>query len=215
MAAATQDWTQLLNQARVKLPGSSDAALKGELFDVLHEFFDTSSAWTEAITLNVLPNTVEYAVTPDSGQIIRLAGVVDGNNIPQPAIMAELGEVLFANPYNVAQTMTAVAVKSVVLPTSRDQLPEIPSWVLPRWHNVILDGILGKMMGQLNKSYSNETLSTYHLRRFRDGMAQARVAALRHNTFGTQSWRFPSGFATRTQRGAVSSIGSDTNFKFT
>lgn len=216
----TPEMLQLLNRARVKLPGSSDADIKAELFDVLHEFFDESSIWTESIHLNVIagtatsPNTI-YQVTPSQGQIVRLGSVVDGNGVGQPAVMPALGTIVFANPYNVNQTFTVTVIESVALPTLKHMVPDIPDWVLPKWHLVIIDGILGKMMGQLNKPFSNASTSTYHLRRFRNGIAQARVAALRANSFGTQAWRFPSGFATRSQRGAVSSIGSDTNFKFT
>lgn len=216
MSADAKDWNQLLNQARVKLPGSSEAGIAGELFDTLHEFFDISSEWTEDLPVQiVIPDPQTYALTPSGGSIIRLAGVLDANLRPQPAILSDtLDGVTFANPYNVAQLMTATVVKNVLATEDSDALPDIPKHILPRWHNTILDGLLGRMMGQMAKTYSNPTLSTYHLRRFRDGTAQARVAKLRRNSFGTQAWRFPSGFSTHSQRGAVSSIGSDTNFKF-
>lgn len=208
------DWDQLMNQARVKLLGASDAGIKGELFDVLHEFFTESSWWTEDIAVAiVLPDPSLYQITPTGGQIVRLAGVVDPNNVPQPAILGDdLTSVQFAHQYNTAQTMTAVVVKSVVLPTDRSGFPPVPSNFIQRWHTVVLSGVLGAMMGQIAKSYSNETGSTYHLRRFQNGKAQARVEKLRRNTIGTQAWTYPQGLSSGTQRGGTS-LGNDLSFK--
>lgn len=214
MIDAPTDWDQLMNQARVKLIGASDAGIKGELYDVLHEFFVESSWWTEVVQFSiVLPDPSLYHVTPTGGQIIRLAGVVDPNNISQSAILGDdMSSVQFAHPYNTAQVMTAVLVKSVVLPTDRHKFPIIPDNFLKRWHAVILSGLLGAMTGQLAKSYSNQTSSTYHLRRFQNGKSQARVEKLRRNTFGTQAWVYPPGFTSGSQRGGTS-LGNDTSFR--
>jgi len=110
VSAVKQDIEQLMNQARTRLVGVSDAGLKGELFDVFKEFFNTSSCWFEDITLNIVANTTAYNIVPTGGQIIRLAGVFDVNNLPQPAIMPELGLIHFRHPYNVAQVFTATVV---------------------------------------------------------------------------------------------------------
>lgn len=215
MSATAADWNQLMNQARVRLLGASDAGIKGELFDVLHEFFTETSWWTESIPVSiVLPDPQVYNLSvAEGGQIIRLAGVVDPNNVGQPALLGDdLTSVVFARPYNTSQLMTAVVVKSVCLPTDKIMFPEVQSTFLPRWHTVVLSGVLGQMMGQLSKSYSNETGSTYHLRRFNNGKAQARVEKLHRSTMGAQSWTFPQGFARGSQRGGTS-IGSANSFK--
>ena len=39
MAIQKRDFDRLMNQARTKLTGASEAGLKGELFDVITEFF--------------------------------------------------------------------------------------------------------------------------------------------------------------------------------
>jgi len=199
-----------MNQARVKLPGASDAGIKGELFDVLHEFFSDSSAWQEAITFDVMPTLQDYALVADGGQIVRLVGVMDANGIPVPASMPTIGTVLLQNAYDTAQVLTATVAKTVSLPIHRDynNVPQMPIWTLPVWGRTILDGVLGKMMTQVSKSYTNETLGTYHLKRFRDGIAMAKTAMLRRNSFGAQAWQFPQGYRTRNQKGGVSSGGT-------
>jgi hypothetical protein len=201
-----------MNQARVKLPGSSDAGIKGELFDVLTEFFDSSSSWLEQLTIPILAGTTNYSLVPaKGGQIIRLVGVFDPNQVAQPAFMADFSTLQLINPPNLPQNYTVTVVKNVVLPTSRDAIPDAPEWVLRVYERYILAGLLGAMMGQMAKSYSNPQQSLYNLKRFRDGMAMARVATIRQNTVGAQAWSFPRQYRSGGQRGGVS-IGNPTEF---
>jgi len=216
MPIASQDWNQLLNQAKVRLNGSSDAALKGELYDVLSEFFNDSRCWLEAIQFNVVTDTTAYPVTPDEGQIIGLVGVLDSNNVPQGALMPNIGTVILSSIPNIAQAPLyyfAIVSKTVKLPTGKDQMVIGPDWVFPLWHVGILDGLLGKMHSQPAKPYSNKDLSAYHLKRFRVAISQARVAALRQHTLSAQAWRFPQGFRTGSQKfGVPGFAGTDRSF---
>jgi hypothetical protein len=211
MTIYTQDFERFMNQARVKLTGVSDAGIKGELFDVLHEFFNDSDSWRETLTVPIVPGTTTYSLVPaHGGLIIRLQGAFDPNNIPQPAFMPEFGTLSLVYPSNTAQTYSVIVSKQVVLPTSRDDVPDAPHWVMQVYERTILDGVLGKMMGQQNKSYSNDSLSTYHLKRFRDGIQMARTAASRQNTKGAQAWSFPRQFRSSTQRGGISTANPTT-----
>lgn len=209
MTALKEDVDHLFQQAKTQLPGASELALKAELYDVLNEFFNESSAWTENIDIPIIPNSTAYEVVPsEGGQIIRLAGVVDANNIPQPGIMPDFGVVVFENPYNVAQTFTATVVKNVTQPVPKGGVPDMPDFTLSVYGVCILDGLIGRMMLHKAKSYSDETLGQYHLKRFNDSTAMARVAKMRRNAFGTQQWRFPQGFSKGSQRGGISTANA-------
>ena len=204
-----QDVTRLLNLARTELVGASDAGIKAQLYDVCREFFKDSNSWYEHIKLSVIANERHYRITPaDGGMILRLAAVFDNNKIALAAILPHLdppsAELELVYPQNISFTARVVVTKQIVEPTTDDMLPDAPRWLLPVYHETILDGVLGKMMGQSTKSYSNDTLSTYHLRRFRDGIMQARVASERANLYGGQSWRYPGSFRSNSQRGGVS-----------
>jgi hypothetical protein len=232
---AQQDLRQLINQATVKLAGASSAAIKAELFDVLAEFFDISSAWQESIPIDGVAFQTDYTIVPQEGQIIRLEAVTSnslfptnaaylaakaatpGGNIgaftPITAIMPTIGTISLAQLPNAPVAMQAIVTKNVSLPTTRDQTPIGPDWVLPIWHRYILDGILGKMMGTQNKSYTNDALSVYHLKKFQEGIARARSVTLAANTKGGQAWQFPRDFRTNTQRGYLNvSTGTDQRF---
>lgn len=212
MSASKHDINQLLNQARVTLTGASEDGLKAALFNVLNTFFSDSNSWLEQISIGILPNTTSYSITPDGGQIVRLAGVVDVNGTPQPALMPDFGVVQFAHPYNTAQTFTATVIKTVTLPSDRNGIPVIPDFTLSVYGVQILDGLLGTMMLQPNKSYSNVPTGQYHTRLFQSGVAGARVAALRRNSLGSQAWAYPQTFRVSGQRGGVS-VGNDTRFR--
>jgi hypothetical protein len=211
MSANKHDLDHLLDQARTKLPGSSDAGIKGELFDVFHEFFNDSDAWAETISMPVVPGSVDYNIVPSSGQIIRLGGVLDPNLVPVPALMPEVGVVHLMNGVNIAQTYQVIVVKNVKFPTDKQSIPDVPDWVLPLFGRTILSGLLGKMKGQLNKSYSDRQGSVFDLAQFKDGIAMAKVATFRRNSIGSQAWNFPQTYRTRNQRGGVS-VGNPVQF---
>lgn len=214
MAIEKKDWEQLITQATVKLVGVSDKGLKGELYDVMSEFFRDSSCWTQTVQLNAVPERCSYPLQVNEGQIIRLVGVFacDGHLIP--AVMPNIGELILGRAPNTAETIYAEVVTNVALPTSRDQMPIAPDWALPIHHLGLLDGLLGKMMSQPGKSFANERMATYHLKRFRDAIALARVSKLRANTNGTQAWRFPQSFRTNSQQGGVPATGGGTDRRF-
>ena len=204
-----RDVERLLNLARTELVGASDAGIKGQLYDVCREFFKDSNSWYEHITVPIISGHRHYRITPrDGGMILRLVSIWDKNFIALSAILPHLdppsAELELVYPQNVNMTARAVVTKQIVEPVTQDMLPDAPRWLLPVYHETILDGVLGRMMGQTTKSYSNDTQAVYHLRRFRDGIMQARVASERANLYGGQAWRFPNAFRTNSQRGGVS-----------
>jgi hypothetical protein len=222
MTIAKHDFDQLMNQARVTLVGSSDAGLKGAFYDVCSEFLNDSSSWTQDVQVNAVPTRTEYPLQVNEGQVIRLVGVStppipqgqqqDATTLPAgvfiPALMPTVGTLLLSQAPVSATTYIAQVVTNVALPTDRNAIPIGPDWLLPIWHVGLLDGLLGKMMMQPGKSYSDKVTGAYHLKRFRDVIARARVSKLRASTNGAQAWRFPQQFRSNTQRGGIPSTGS-------
>lgn len=228
MAINKNDLEQLLNQARVTLVGASEGGLKGAFYDVLSEFFNDSSCWTQCIPVSAIPNVTLYPLQVNEGQVLRLVGVstpfppqgtpqnatsVPGG-VPIPALMPEIGTLILKNSPVSATQYIAEVVTNVAQPVDRAGLPQAPDWVIPVWHVGLLDGLLGKMMVQPNKSYSNLTQGAYHLKRFRDVIARARVSKLRANTNGAQAWRFPQQYRSTSQQGGVPAVGSASERSF-
>lgn len=203
---ANADINRLMDNARIRLPGALDAALQLELFSVLNEFFQTSNIWYQDIQFAVTPTTANYLddpdaytydIIPDQGSITRLIGVVDSNGYAQKAWMPTLGSLILAFSPNTAQTYTARVALTVTDPTTRDGYPQFPDWIMNKYGNDILDGLLGRMMSQLAKPYSSATMAQFHLKNFKQAVNQAKVEASHQNVYRGQNWRFPQTFARR------------------
>lgn len=194
MAARTHDIEEFMNQARVNVPGASDADIRGTVYNVFKEFFNDSSCWTYNIDLVAVEDQLDYDLVVPEGQIIRLAGVVDGDNFPVAALMAEYGTVNLKSALQAEADFTVTVILNTNLPVTKDGFPIVPDWVLPVWSVGILDGLLGAMMLQLGRGYSNKELGAYHRKRFRDAIARATVATLHRNTANAQAWTFPRSY---------------------
>lgn len=203
---------RFMDLARVKCTGASDAGIKAELFEVLREFFNDSNAWQTSVTFSTVAGQTNYVVSPGSeGQVLRLAGVLDSNLVPQAALMPDIGTIVLQSAPNTVQAMTAYFVKTVDLPTIGKGYPLVPDALFKKYFSPVLDGVLGHLMSQQNKSYSDAKMANYHLARYRTGIAKARVETQRANTSGAGSWRFPQTFASRGQRGGIS-VGNPAGF---
>lgn len=71
--------------------------------------------------------------------------------------------------------------------------PDFPDDAVPEvfanhWFDIILDGLIGEMCAQQDKSYSNVQKALLHQRRFRNGIARAREEA--RNQFNTSEAEF-------------------------
>jgi hypothetical protein len=73
----------------------------------------------------------------------------------------------------------------------------LEEWMFSEFHQPWVEGVLAKLMGQISKPYSNPTMATYHAKRFRNFMAQAKQTAARGYTYNTPNWRFPGWAAQR------------------
>lgn len=203
-----REFDQFMNQARIKCTGASDSGIKAEFYDVCKEFLEDSNAWREDIEFQAVSAQQDYLLVPKyDGQIIRLIGVWDDKGIPIPAYMPTFGKIRLVHTPTTTPTNKwfARVVKNVTVPVTKDSIPIVPDWVLRVYSIHVLDGLLGKLMSQAGKSYTNATQSVYHLRRFRTGIQIARNAAECDNLMGAQQWAFPaSARGVGSQRGGVS-----------
>lgn len=204
---ANADMNRLMDNARVHLPGALDAAIQLELFSALDEFFQESNIWYEDIQFDVTPTDATYLEDPEAytyqldvqynGTINRLIGVVDNGGSPQRATMPEPGFVVLATSPNDAGTWTARVAKTITDPVTRDGYPQFPDWVLSKYGNDILNGVLGRMMAQVAKPYSSPQMAALRLRSFKQGINKARVEAMHGNVYRGQNWSFPQSFRVR------------------
>jgi hypothetical protein len=197
----TADLNRLMDNLRIRLPGATDEVLKLEYFSAMDQFFSATNIWTEDIDFEVTNDNKTYYVTPSGvANIQRLMGVVNSDGVVVAALMKTPGEITLVEYPNQADTYTLQLALSVKDPVTRDGYPEFPDWILEKYGVDIIDGVLGRMMSQIAKPYSNERMAIYHMRRFQNTMAIAKVEAQHRNVYRGQSWRFPQNFARRRAR---------------
>jgi hypothetical protein len=208
------DIARLMNNARSRLVGATDDVLQMELFNTMDDFFKGSNTWLQDIDFAVPgqdPAGTIYFITPDSPSLIdKLMWIYEvppndttGRGIAVNAAMQTPGELTLALQPSSPVTYRATVALTVQDPTTRAGYVTFPAWVLAKYRNVILDGLLGKMFSQPSKPYTNNTLSIFHMRKFNAKVASARVEMTRNNKYRQQAWAFPR-FASGSQRGSRS-----------
>lgn len=200
------DMNRLMDHARIRLPGALDAAIQMELFAVLNEFFQKSNIWYEDIQFQAQPTSdtylenpeaYTYDIVPTKGTVTRLVGTVNSQEIPVRATMPVLGRLVLTYPPEMSDTYTTRVALTVVDPVTQDGYPDFPDWIMKKYGNGILDGVLGRMMSQIAKPYTSTQGAQFHLRSFKQIVSQAKVEAARKNVYRGQNWWFPQSYAAR------------------
>jgi hypothetical protein len=209
MTINRDDLGRILNQCRTQLPGSTDAAIQAQLFNVIDEFLTNSNAWNEWVPFTIGNNNQAYTITPaQQGMIKRLGQILDTNGVLYPATVTGYFPpaitIWLVFPQNMNISVNAITYKTIILPTTHDDIPIAPNWLLPMYERAIEAGVVGNMMLQIDKPYSDKGEGARQRRTFLNETASARVAALRGGLYGGQSWRFPGNWRTNSQRGGVS-----------
>lgn len=195
------DLNRLMDNCRIRLPGVVDDTLKLEFYSVLNEFFQDSNSWNEDITFTVTSGVTEYPITPSGvSKIVRLIGVVNSDERYVGAVMPEQDTITLLTTPSKTEAYIARVALTVDDPLDAYGYPEYPDWALSLYFDEIMDGVLGRSMSQVAKPYSNERMAIYHTRRFRSGVARAKVEWQHKYVYRGQNWFFPQAFARRRSR---------------
>lgn len=191
---------RLLNNARVRLPGALDAAIRWEFYEAVNEFLQESNLWQQDIALPVTNATATYTLPAPPlvpSDIHRLWSIKGSDGLQRTGTMQVPGVLILDHIPQQADTYTVTVVTTVSDPTDTDANPELPAWILTKYGNDLAGGVIGRMMTQVAKPYSNPTMAVYYLKRFQSAISKAGVESRHQNIFGGQRWRFPGGFQTR------------------
>lgn len=175
----------IIDNIRARVPGVLDGMIALELGNCVYEFLEMTNVWQEDVSLTTQPGVLTYSVITVDGEPVRLMGVKnDGRRIQ--CSFAPPDALSFPTDLN---TVSLVATFALV-PDSTDAL-NVPEWLWLNYRNALIEGTLGRLMSQIAKPYANERMAIYHMRRFRNFAAQARVEAQRQYNYAAQAWAFP------------------------
>lgn len=190
---------RLMENLRVRLPGSKDGVILLELFNVVDEACRISGLWQEAIPVTLVSGQDLYTITPMGTQIVEVMSVahptLDTNDITY-----DNGQIVLGTPPTAADVAASPLYVTASLAPSpfgngdspfADLTQWLPADLWPTHHELLLDGVLGRMMSQIGKPYSNPTFAQFHSRRFRNAMAQARSGVAAGGAAYAPTWSFP------------------------
>lgn len=206
MTVAVVDANRLLDNARVQLAGALDGAIWQEMFNVFSDFCNRTDLWYEDQTLVL--SAAPYAVgdtfalpVVTSGRPNRLLYVLDASSLARRMTMPTPGTLEFVNAVDQVQTWTARVSycpdDPVETTGSLRGIPQLPAWILEKYHLGLLAGVVGTMMTQVSKPYTNPTMAKYHLTKYMNAVSEGKNDARRQNLYGAQNWNFPAGFGGR------------------
>jgi hypothetical protein len=196
----------LVDRCRVEMIGATQAMILLKLYDTLNEFFNDSSIWQEVLAGNFIGNITRYYLVPQhepAGVIIRLDGVYDYNGFGVPSLMPEPPFLQLAYPANQPNPAYVRVVKTCAVPPL-GEAPHVPYWVFDQYEPYLFAGLMSKMQIQPDRPYTDVKAAQVNHYKFREGVMNARVNALRRNTFGRNTWVYPQQFRTTSQQGGVS-----------
>jgi len=212
---ATATIIRLCDTARVSLPGALDGQIRMSLFAAIKEFTQRSNVWQDVIGITVNPNVWDYAVAAEANALINrllwLEGIRSTNNLTQVGSgSSRAGQLTLPgslrvglrilSPPSTSELWYAHVAYTIADPTNAEGLPTIPDWIIDKYSDALLSGVLSRMMSAPSKPYSNLKLASYHQGQFRKGMNLARAEVSNGNVFDQNSWRYPRTFRMRSQR---------------
>lgn len=182
----------LVDDLQLNLPGVVPTGIQPVLRNVLREFFIETNGWQQTISFNTSPNVIGYTLTfTTSADPVRLLSVADANSRPINATMPEGWLIVIPYAPAAVETWTATIVTTINGDTDGDGYPIFPEWVLGRHYDVVLNGVMARMLSQIAKPYSNVQMAGYYQKQYKAGLAGARHAVSMQNTQGGQRWRYP------------------------
>ena len=198
--------TRIFDTARLRLPGATDGVMQLEFMNVVQEFCVTTNAWVDATDVRLEPNVNLYDLVPPdaNGDIKRIMYIETLDTeapawtapawMPAPGVM-QIGFV----PQAPQDIVVFVALQPNEL-GCKQNFPGVPDWFWTEYTKAITDGLIGNMLVQPAKPYSNPQMGQFYLKRFASGMSTARIQADNGRRYGGQHWTFPQGFAVKRRK---------------
>jgi hypothetical protein len=199
-------WTRLYNNIKIAAPAATDPVIKQELMRVLVDFTQDTNLWCEDVTVTFLPNTYDYTFSVTDGTPNRLMLVYDaadptrrwknnGFSMPTPGIIH------CVYPPSTSSAWKVRVAKAVTDPVTAENFPVLASWIVEKYSDDLYYGVLAYLQGQPKKSYSDPQSARGNLANYMSGKSRARIEGIRQNTYGSQAWTFPQGWAATSRKG--------------
>lgn len=185
---------RLMDNLRMNLPGAQDAWSTLELFNTVDEFCRTTNGWQDVEPITLVVGQTTYTITPAQTEILEIVQIAHPTlNLVSAAY--SFGKLALLTPPTAVDVAAGQLLVTLNLTPDIDPGTDPEHWIpADMWrthYQVWLHGVLGRMMSQLSKPYSNPQMGVYHLKKFRSLMFEAKHAIDAGPVPDGQTWKFP------------------------
>jgi hypothetical protein len=185
---------RILATLRTELPGATDEQIKLKLWEVINVACRDGWIWRETITVPLVQGDTTYSPTPSGTEIVQAISI-DHETLDMTDSVYEWG-VLTLGTAPTAGDVSAgdlfmVAVLAPALDSGDDMEALLPTDMWSKHHELLKNGVIGYMMQQVNRPWSNFQLGTLYRRAFNVRLAEDRRAVDTGNIQGGQRWLYP------------------------
>ena len=211
---STQYYDDLWERYRGMLPGALDEVLHLVFSEIVRDFFQESTVWRQYVDARMVGDRTRY----DLNQYVKDARVqwvlnevtVDGTQIyPRPVnyttsnpgsvsyyhLDGTSAVVLSPTPSYPKDTKHVLRALAVLVPPpgtiQRSTCGAIPGELMMTWYDAFLWGVVGRMMLDVAKPYSNIQQGVFFTKQYKHKRTEARDVAMRRNMNTTAPWVFP------------------------
>ncbi len=192
------DLTRLYDNIRIRCPGLLDSIMLLELFNTVYEFCSDTNAYQQDVALTTQAGFNDYTLVPadTNNGPVRLIFIYDSAGLGVDGYMPVVPIVrLSVTPTGVTTYTCTVALAPNEQAGGVTAAPTMPDWFWDSYVDTIRDGVLGRLLTQPAKPYTNLQMGMVYLKTFSQGKNQAKTQTLHGNNYRGQNWRFPGGFA--------------------
>lgn len=210
MTAPSAPWSHLYSDLKIQIPGLLDSVMAQVTFSLWKDFCDKTNIWTEIVPIQIVPSVNTYAFSVTSGAPNRLLMLYDpAAATPYPhwaqgsVTMQVPGIITIYYSPSTAAPWAAIVAKTPLDPVDAEGYPVLPAtdqWIVDKYREALMYGILARLQAMPGKPYSNDKAAAKNNQTYISERGKARTDAIKANVFGGQRWTFPQGFAT-IQRG--------------
>src|SRR6478736_5341851 len=164
---------RIMDQLRLKLPGALDGVTQLELWNTVDDFLTRTNVWIDETTVELKPGKLVYEFSPSAAgaSVRRIMDVRNtaGTRSTTKAWMPVPGTLQIASGVSDKLDIVVVTAVTIADPGKRQVYPSLPEWMWSEYQTELIDGTIGRMMGQPAKPYSNPQLAAYHLKSYSSG----------------------------------------------
>jgi hypothetical protein len=184
---------RLMNDLRVRLPGATDAMIQREIWSLLNDFCREGLAWRENVEITLSGGVSTYAIAPAGTEVVLIYGVSHPTMDLSGAVYS-FGNLLLTNEPSGSDLLSSAFVDAALTPAltaGSDVEGLIPGDMWSEHHEAILNGVLGRMLAQPAKPYSNPALAAFYVKSYTIERAVVRRKVRTGGVMAPQTWRYP------------------------